>query len=768
MKKTLFATAVAALALTGCAKVESVSTLSSNEIMLAPVNEDKSIETRGYAEGPELIETYLDALHGGPTKNPREMQISAYLYPQNGEEKNYFVDKTYAVGDDKLWHNKVKAGFEPIFWPVGGKMDFLAYSLTGELSGPGKSHNVTAVWGADNAADQVILTVPGENSQNDILFASASGVESSKTQKPVDMRFNHAQAWLEFVLSGSADPLNPDGIVTLRRIELEDVYNAGKLVISNNKGNAIAKWDFSGEEKQDIVVDNFANVAKLNGTKQFLDMLIPQQEKTAFVIYYTLGSSPKELSYRFTTDQKTWLMGEKYVYIINIKANEVTVAPTVTAWQNGEDEAFNFKVKTPATTVGNGTTTFGHVDVNKLPSDSFRIMGDAADDGSATYTCDAFGAQVILTAEPEEDCFFKEWSDGVTENPRTFTITEDAELPGAIMTGYVTLTIAPTEFGKITINGEELLSLKVISGTDVTLKATTGANFKFVKWVDENTKVENTDATRTVTVTENVTYTPYFGVGVDYVEIAAMYDGVNVTTLKWATQNLAISSSGKQPWANFKYENDRHIFQNGDYFQWGAYAGYCGNPSDADKGLLTYTSFTSPTAFNSKAGKGFSISNVPYYSGSAYTTYTGTAGDGLLELKPSDDVATIILGSSWRMPKGSDYAKMKNATYWAWDAKDCGFYVFAADATHAANSIVSAVPADLKKYNALLFFPAVGAGQDSEFGFVNDVCFYWARDFVDNSIDTQAYHLGLRGTNFGSINRFSNRYYGLPVRPVSY
>ena len=332
MKKTLILTVAALLAMVACNKIETPSN-DAGKVELSFMPMTGNVATRGFTLKREF--QYVEysstgAVVGDPTF--RDMNISAYLYPQDGEPRNYFVNKSFKhASDGDFWRCGGSAGSDMIFWPVGGTLDFLAYS---SIYG-----GVTASWNADNAASEVVLDVPAESSQDDILFASAYGKEAPHSAAPVPMVFKHAQAWLTFSLGANEGPDN-SFIVTLKRIELENVYNAGVLTINNNNGDALATWDFSKETRQDIDVDN-DSVSALGHKKQFLHMLIPQQEKTAFVIYYTLGDSDTELSYRFTTDQKTWLMGEHYTYNISITPQEVTVDPTVTPWVKGDASDIN-------------------------------------------------------------------------------------------------------------------------------------------------------------------------------------------------------------------------------------------------------------------------------------------------------------------------------------------------------------------------------------------------------------------------------------------
>ena len=332
MKKIMILAVAALATFVGCNKIETPSN-DAKKVELSFVPMTGSVATRGYTTGTKFADEYL--ILNGPIniKCLRDMQISAYLYPQNGEPENYFVNKTFKHGDDNLWHNYVGTTLAPIYKPLGGKLEFLAYSLTSDAV------NVDAAWDEDNAASKVVLSVPAENTQNDILFSSA--YSSDGAGSPVEMTFKHAQAWLTFNLRGNREPNFHKPVVKDVRIELEDVYNAGTLTVSSNDGDALAEWDFSAVTRKNIDVDNIYEIQSLDDTKPgTFHMLIPQQKKTSFVIYYTLLNG-EQFSYRFTTDKKTWLMGEHYVYDIFITANEVTVAPSVTLWNDVVPQSYS-------------------------------------------------------------------------------------------------------------------------------------------------------------------------------------------------------------------------------------------------------------------------------------------------------------------------------------------------------------------------------------------------------------------------------------------
>ena len=257
-------------------------------------------------------------------------------------------------------------------------------------------------------------------------------------------------------------------------------------------------------------------------------------------------------------------------------------------------------------------------------------------------------------------------------------------------------------------------------------------------------------------------------------------DCVFIAGVWWANQNLATSESGKAKWKPGGSEiavpgtdGDKVII--GDYFQWGAYQGYCGNSSDAAKGLLVYESFAcndydgSPqsSAFTFKAGKSFAEANAPYYSGSAYTKYTKTSssdGDGKNVLEYSDDVASIILGGNWRLPRKEEFVAMKAATYWKWDADDKGYYVYTPDPAGDAGKFNSGT-GTYNKAEALLFFPAAGYGLGSSLLNAGAYGNYWSSALYTDTVD-HAYYLNFTSGNV-TPSVYGSRYYGRSVRPVS-
>jgi len=227
--------------------------------------------------------------------------------------------------------------------------------------------------------------------------------------------------------------------------------------------------------------------------------------------------------------------------------------------------------------------------------------------------------------------------------------------------------------------------------------------------------------------------------------------GSNDKYLKWATQNLAVTASGKAKWNGTNY-------QIGDYFQWAAYDGYV--TGTKPENLVIYTSFTNDGSTGSfsgwKDGKMFQSGHSPYYSISSFSDAKYTSTDGKTILEQSDDVANIVLGSTWRMPTGGSTGElnaMYDATTWTWNSTDKGYYV-----TKSGESLSS------DKSNVLLFFPAAGYGTGNALDLVGDYGFYWSSMVFSNTIRASCLSFY---SDYVNPEDSDYRYYGYPVRPVS-
>lgn len=274
---------------------------------------------------------------------------------------------------------------------------------------------------------------------------------------------------------------------------------------------------------------------------------------------------------------------------------------------------------------------------------------------------------------------------------------------------------------------------------------------------------------------------------------------IGIGKVKWATQNLAISESGNMKWKGARTgENPEAVKVPGtdedvivgDYFQWAAYAGYCGSEDGSDKGLLIYNSFTHDCCVGGDTKREFSFKAVnsndwppfyffetkkedsggthkgksPYYiMGTGYQKYNNSPADSYADnktvLDSDDDVANILWGNTWRMPTNEEFQSLYNATFWAWDATDMGYYVFLPADADQIKGGASGTIGSLDKSKALLFFPCSGSGSNTT---LSDNGYYWHSTLHDTS---NAKYMSLNSirVEFSSLRR----YCGCSVRPVS-
>ena len=272
------------------------------------------------------------------------------------------------------------------------------------------------------------------------------------------------------------------------------------------------------------------------------------------------------------------------------------------------------------------------------------------------------------------------------------------------------------------------------------------------------------------------------------------HDYVYVAGKKWATQNLAISTSGKGAWLSVKVPGTDTDVVVGDYFQWGAYPGYCGSATDTDKGLLIYETFTntgtdSGRSFNNsfKTDKEFNKATSPY-GGSAYTKYVEVDESYRPNLDISDDVAHTLWGESWRMPTSAEFVELCAECFVERDGTNKGLRFYAPKSADdkgllklsesswkqitgtATSYSKTSRPDAFEEYTgtvALLFFPAAGYGFGGSLYSAGTSGYYWSSTLLSDSTDC-AYYLHFNSIS-GDVNpqNGKTRCRGFSVRPLS-
>ena len=107
---------------------------------------------------------------------------------------------------------------------------------------------------------------------------------------------------------------------------------------------------------------------------------------------------------------------------------------------------------------------------------------------------------VIIQAYPKGQNTFVQWSDGNTQNPRTFTITKDTAFT-AIFVGVYTLTANSDNISQGTVAGGGNYQYQ----TQALMTASANTGYQFREWNDYNTQNP-----RTVTLTSDTSFTAYF------------------------------------------------------------------------------------------------------------------------------------------------------------------------------------------------------------------------------------------------------------------
>ncbi len=138
------------------------------------------------------------------------------------------------------------------------------------------------------------------------------------------------------------------------------------------------------------------------------------------------------------------------------------------------------------------------------PNAQHYIAANSNDDSLGSVTGQGYyyyGDQIVLTAIPAERAHFVQWSDGVTENPRTVQVISDAQYTAIFepQTFVVSLTSNYPNFGALYGAGEYTY------GQQVTLTAVAFPDVEFLSWSDSVA-----DNPRTIVVTSDTTFMALF------------------------------------------------------------------------------------------------------------------------------------------------------------------------------------------------------------------------------------------------------------------
>lgn len=306
MKKELLFACVAILSLSACSNVETPVDLTVNkEIAFKPIT---NVNSRSIVTNTTM-----------PTE--RKIKASASYINNSGNKVTYFEGAEFLNSSSTIWSCSTK-----YYWPLNDGVDFLAYTLTDNS----KATSVT--WDGTAAAQSVSFDIAdGAADADDILYAAANNQKKVDATVGVGMKFNHAQANLNFTIITNVD-------VTIHSITFDEMYTGGKLTIDNSKTDLKATWLFSATAKKKPVPGISDTNVTAAGTSVALgtSLLVPQQDAVGFTIDYTIGGNRS--TYKVPVLRQVWEMGKKYTYAIEINFKEITINPSVTDWdQSGEN-----------------------------------------------------------------------------------------------------------------------------------------------------------------------------------------------------------------------------------------------------------------------------------------------------------------------------------------------------------------------------------------------------------------------------------------------
>ncbi len=179
--------------------------------------------------------------------------------------------------------------------------------------------------------------------------------------------------------------------------------------------------------------------------------------------------------------------------------------------------------------------------------------------------------------------------------------------------------------------------------------------------------------------------------------------------LKWATCNVGADSPEEY----------------GGYYAWGE------TEEKSDYSWATY-----------KWCKGSSRSMTKYCTNSSYGTV-----DNKKTLDPSDDVAHVKWGGSWRMPTYKEFQELLDNCTWEWTTQGGkkGYKVTS------------------KKNGNSIFLPAAGCRYGTSLDYEGSYGYYWSATLFEGN-PIYAYSLGFYSGDHGTD--WNTRLYGRSVRPV--
>ena len=240
------------------------------------------------------------------------------------------------------------------------------------------------------------------------------------------------------------------------------------------------------------------------------------------------------------------------------------------------DGTYSFRASCPGyitKTYTNVTATYGspnYLEIELVPEGwtpvVYTITATSEDnakgtvEGGGTYLG---GQTATLTATANAGYEFDHWNDGNTDNPRSFTVSGDASYTAYFSAREYILTVESEDNAKGTVAGGGSFAY----GATTQISATPNEHYTFARWNDNNTQNP-----RTVTVTDDATYTAYFNADNYTITVTADNNAHGTVTgggtyaYGTTTQISATPGEGYEfaGWSDGNTDNPRTITVTGD------------------------------------------------------------------------------------------------------------------------------------------------------------------------------------------------------------
>ena len=279
-------------------------------------------------------------------------------------------------------------------------------------------------------------------------------------------------------------------------------------------------------------------------------------------------------------------------------------------WQDGS-------TANPRTITVNGDATY----TASFTQLQYTITTNVSPAGAGTVTGGGayhYGEQVTLTATANSGYEFQGWSDGVTNNPRTITVTGNATYTavfGEVGTTYynVTTSVSPAGAGTVTGGGT------YEAGSVIVLTATANPGYTFNRWDDNSTQNP-----RTVTVNGDMSFTAIFTQNQYVITVVAnpsnagMVSGGGAYYYGNHATLTATAYSGYefQGWSDGSTENPHQVLVTDN-------ATYTATFSASGSTYYTVSAYVSPSGAGTVSGTGsFPAGSTTTLTATAYNGYT--------------------------------------------------------------------------------------------------------------------------------------------------